>query len=96
MVFINGLMVVSLKEIGRKIKLLDTAYIIGKMVEYMKDIGTKIICTDKGCTNGQMADNTMEITLTIKRTATEFIRTLTEDAIRACGEMANSTVRVHS
>ena len=47
-------MEVNSEEIGSKIKLQDTVYIIGRMAESMRATGEKIICTDKDFTSGLM------------------------------------------
>ena len=57
MVYISGLMVAFIKEIGMKIKYLVTESIIGTMAELIRATGLIIICMDKEFINGQMAEN---------------------------------------
>jgi hypothetical protein len=61
MVYIIGQTEVSLKVIGKRIKLQDLVFITGKMEEYMRDIGNKIICMVKGYINGLMVASTKEV-----------------------------------
>lgn len=60
MEFINGLMEVYIKEIGTKIKYLDTENITGMMVGLIKGIGWIIICTVKEYICGWMEENMKE------------------------------------
>ena len=94
MVFIHGLMAVSLRGIGIKIKLLDMEYIIGKMEESIMDTGKKTICTDKVITNGQMVVSMKEDMLMIKKMVMEYIIIQMEDVIKVCGKMGNSMEKV--
>jgi len=76
MVYINGQMVVCIKEIGIKIKFQNMANIIGMMEELIKDIGLIIICMDKVSTNGLTVENMRVNTSMIKNMVMEFIHIL--------------------
>lgn len=95
-VYTSGPMAVNLKEIGKKIKLLDTVSITGKMEESMKVIGNRIICMDKVSTSGQMEDSTKEIMLTTKRSHMVFTHILMAAVTKETGKLVNSMERVSS
>ena len=92
--FINGLMVVNLKELGKRIKSLVMVFTIGKMAEFMKAIGYKIICMVKVIINGLMEENTMDHMLMIKKRAMEFIIIQMEDVTKVNGKQVSNMVRV--
>ena len=94
-VSIIGQMEVNLKEIGKKTKLQDLAFISGKMAEYTKVTGNKIICTDKVFTNGRMVENMKEVIQTIRKKDMEFTPILTGAATEVIGKMENNMEKVY-
>lgn len=94
-VSIIGQMEVNSKEIGKKTKLQDLAFISGKMAEYTKVTGNKIICTDKVFTNGRMVENMKEVIQTIRKKDMEFTPILTGAATEVIGKMENNMEKVY-
>ena len=92
--FINGLMVVNLKELGKRIKSLVMVFTIGKMAEFMKDIGYKIICMVKVIINGLMEESTTDHTLMIKKKDMGFIIIQMEGVTKDNGKQVSNMVRV--
>ena len=92
--FINGQMVASSKELGKKIKSLVMVFTIGKMAEFMKAIGYKIICMEKVIINGLMEESIMDHTLMIKKKVMEFIIIQMEGVTKDNGKQVSSMVRV--
>ena len=88
-------MEVNSKEIGKKTKLQDLAFISGKMAEYTKVTGNKIICTDKVFTNGRMVENMKEVIQTIRKKDMEFTPILTGAATEVIGKMENNMEKVY-
>ena len=93
MEFIFGLMAVSSKVIGKKIKSQAMEYIPGKMAEFMKATGNRIICMVKDIINGLTAENMKDSIMMIRKKDLECIHILMEDVIKVCGQMVNSMVK---
>lgn len=56
-VYIDGVMEVTIEEIGNKMLLMDLGNMYGKMEEVMKDIGNKGKCMGKGFMYGRMEED---------------------------------------